>query len=114
MYFNGFENYLFIYLFLAGLGPPCFVGASSSCHKQGLGFMAVHGLLTVGLFLLPSAGFGSHSSRALEGGLGSCGAWTQLPRGIWDLPEPGIIPMSPASAGGFLTTRSPGKSLNMF
>ena len=28
-----------------------------------------------------------------------------------DLPGPGIEPMSPALAGGFLTTVSPGKSL---
>ena len=29
---------------------------------------------------------------------------------MWDLPKPGIEPMSPALAGGFLTTGSPGKS----
>ena len=31
-------------------------------------------------------------------------------RGIWDLPGPGIEPVSPALAGGFLTTAPPGKS----
>ena len=31
--------------------------------------------------------------------------------GMWDLPGPGLEPMSPASAGGFLTTAPPGKSL---
>ena len=31
--------------------------------------------------------------------------------GTWDLPEPGIEPMSPALAGGFLTTVLPGTSL---
>ena len=31
---------------------------------------------------------------------------------MWDLPGPGLEPMSPASAGGFfLTTVPPGKSL---
>ena len=30
---------------------------------------------------------------------------------LWDLPRPGIEPMSLALAGGFLTTASPGKSL---
>ena len=30
--------------------------------------------------------------------------------GMWDLPRPGIEPMSPALAGGFLTTGPPGKS----
>ena len=28
---------------------------------------------------------------------------------MWDLPEPGIEPVSPALAGGFLTTGPPGK-----
>ena len=30
---------------------------------------------------------------------------------MWDLPGPGLEPMSPALAGGFLTTVPPGKSL---
>ena len=30
---------------------------------------------------------------------------------MWDLPGPGLKPMSPALAGGFLTTVPPGKSL---
>ena len=28
---------------------------------------------------------------------------------MWDLPRPGLKPMSPALAGGFLTTAPPGK-----
>ena len=31
-------------------------------------------------------------------------------RGMWDLPGPGIESVSPALAGGFLTTVPPGKS----
>ena len=30
---------------------------------------------------------------------------------MWDLPGPGIEPVSPALAGGFLTTAPPGKPL---
>ena len=30
---------------------------------------------------------------------------------MWDLPRPGLEPVSPALAGGFLTTGLPGKSL---
>ena len=30
---------------------------------------------------------------------------------MWDLPRPGLEPVSPALAGGFLTTAPPGKSL---
>ena len=33
---------------------------------------------------------------------------------MWDLPGPGIEPMPPALAGGFLTTEPPGKSLACF
>ena len=42
------------------------------------------------------------SSRARW--LSSCGARAQLLRGMWNLPGPGIKPVSPALAGGFLTT----------
>ena len=40
---------------------------------------------------------------ALERRLSSCGAWASLLRGMWDLPGPGLEPMSPALSGGFLT-----------
>ena len=33
---------------------------------------------------------------------------------MWDLPGPGIEPVSPALAGGFLTTVPPGKSQPLF
>ena len=33
-----------------------------------------------------------------------------MPRGLWDLPGPGIEAMSPALAGRFPTTGPPGKS----
>ena len=32
---------------------------------------------------------------------------------MWDLPGPAIEPMSPASAGGFLTTEPPGKPVRI-
>ena len=44
--------------------------------------------------------------------LSSCGAWAQLPRGMWNLPRRGLEPMSPALAGGFLSPVPPGKSRN--
>ena len=44
-------------------------------------------------------------------GLSSCGSRAYLLRGMWDLPEPGLEPMSPALAGRFLTTAPPGKPL---
>ena len=54
-------------------------------------------------------GFSSCGTWALEHGLSSCGARAQLLRGMWDLPGPGLEPVSPALAGGFLTTAPPGK-----
>ena len=33
---------------------------------------------------------------------------------MWDLPGPGLEPVSPALAGGFLTTAPPGKSYLSF
>ena len=50
-------------------------------------------------------------AQALECGFSSCGAWTWLFCGMWDLPGPKIEPVSPALAGGFLTTGPPRKSL---
>ena len=43
--------------------------------------------------------------------LSSCGSRAQLLRGIWDLPRPGLEPVSPALAGRFSTTAPPGKPL---
>ena len=56
-------------------------------------------------------GLSSCGSRALEHRLSSCGAQAWLLCGMWDLPGPGLEPMSPELAGGFLTTVPPGKSL---
>ena len=33
---------------------------------------------------------------------------------MWDLPGPGLEPMSPALAGGFLTTAPPGRSCSLW
>ena len=58
-------------------------------------------------------GFSSCGLRALEHRLNSCGSWAQLLCGTWDLPGPGIEPVSPELASGFLTTVPPGKSLQL-
>ena len=59
------------------------------------------------LLLLQSTG----SRRA---GFSSCGSRAWLLRGMWDLPGAGLEPVSPALAGGFLTTAPPGKPLALF
>ena len=47
-------------------------------------------------------------------GSSSWGSWASLPSGIWNLPRPGIEPVSPALSGRFLTTGPPGKSSSFY
>ena len=60
------------------------------------------------------SGFSSCGLQALECRLSSCGSRASLLRSMWDLPRPGIEPVSPAFTGRFLTTVPPGKSLFVF
>ena len=57
---------------------------------------------------------GVRASIVAAHGLRSCGTWAQLLSGLWDLPGPGLEPMSPALAGGFSTTAPPGKPDSSF
>ena len=41
--------------------------------------------------------------------LSNCGARAYLLRGMWDLPRPGLEPVSPALAGRLSSTAPPGK-----
>ena len=90
---------LFIYLFLAVLGLRFCARAFSSCGERGPLFIAVCRPLTV------------TASLVAERRLSSCGSWAQLFRGMWNLPRPGLEPVSPALAGRFSTTAPPGKPL---
>ena len=85
-------------------------------------FVAAHGLSLVAVsrasLQLQYQGFSlwrltSCQVWALQCRLSSCDTWTQLPRSMWDLSRPGIEPLCPAIAGGFLTTGPPGKSLSL-
>ena len=101
---------IFIYLFLAVLGLSCCM-SFSLCDKQGLagrGLPISVASLVAGQELWHS-GFSRCCSWAPEHRLKSCGAQAQLLRGMWDLPGPGIEPMSPALAGEFFTTEPPRK-----
>ena len=57
-----------------------------------------------------ACGLSSCGLWALEHRLSSCGSWVQLLCSMQDLPGPELEPVSPALAGGFLTTVPPGKS----
>ena len=59
------------------------------------------------LYILTNSSYGLW---ALEDGLSSCGTPAWLLCGIWNLPGPGIKPLSPAPAGGFLSIVTKGKS----
>ena len=56
-------------------------------------------------------GFSSCGSQTPEHRLKSYDTQAYLLQGIWDLPGPGIEPVSPVLAGGFFTTETPGKFL---
>ena len=116
--------YLFIYLnlfmyFLAALGLRCCMWAFLVAVSGGYSLLWCTGFLLWWLLLLRSTGsrcmgFSSCGSWALERRLSSCGTWAYLLHSMWDLPGPGLKPVSPALAGGFLATVPPGKSLSVF
>ena len=54
-------------------------------------------------------GLSSCGSWTREHRLNSCGLWAWLLCGMWNLPRPRIESASPALAGRFFTTESPGK-----
>lgn len=65
-------------------------------------------------FRVAAHGLSSYVSKALECRLGNCGSWAYLSHSMWNLPEPGIGPVSPAMAGVFLSTVAPGKFKFLF
>ena len=93
--------YLFI-LFLAVLGLRFCARAFSSCGERGPLFIAVRGPLTLAASLVAE-------HRLQTRRLSNCGSRAQLLHGMWDLPRPGLEPVSPALAGRFSTTAPLGK-----
>ena len=118
-WFFFFLIYLFIYLFLAALALCYCARAFSSCGEQGLFFVAVRGLLIAVASLVAEHGLQVRGLQQLW--LSGSRAQAQqlwctglvVPRHVVSS-RPGIEPMSPALAGGFLTTVPPGKSFSLF
>ena len=100
-YFILFLKFIYL-LFLAVLGLRFCARAFSSCGERGPLFIAVRGPLTVAASLVAE-----HKLQTRR--LSSCGSRVQLLRGMWDLPRPGLEPVSPALADRFSTTAPPGK-----
>ena len=98
-------NYLNTHLFfiLVALCSSLVCRAFSSCGRWELLSACGAGFSPQWLLLLRSVG-----CRCT--GFGSSGSQAQLPHSMWNLPGPGIEPVSPPLAGGFLTTVPPGKS----
>ena len=87
---------------MAVLGLHFCTRAFSSCGKRGPLFITVRGPLTVA-----ASPVAEHTLQTRR--LSSCGSRAQLLHGMWDLPGPGLEPVSPALAGRLSTTAPPGK-----
>ena len=98
---------MFIYLWLVLLGLRFRARAFSSCGKRGPLFIAVRGPLTIA-----ASPVAEHRLQTRR--LSSCGSLAQSLRGMWDLPRPGLEPVSPALAGRLSTTAPPGKPLLIY
>ena len=81
--------------------------AFSSCGKRGPLFITVRGPLAIAASLVVE-----HKLQTCRHS--SCGSRAQLLRGMWDLPRPGLEPVSPALAGRFSTSAPPGKPPHSF
>ena len=81
---------------MAVLGLHFCVRAFSSCGKWGPPFIAVRGPLTVVASLVAE-----HSLQTRR--LSNCGSRAQLLCSTWDLPRPGLEPVSPALSASALT-----------
>ena len=92
----------FIYLLMAALDLRFCVRAFSSCGKRGPLFITVRGPLTIA-----ASPVAEHRLQTRR--LSNCGSRAHLLRGMWDLPRPGLEPVSPALAGRLSTTAPPGK-----
>ena len=87
---------------MAVLGLRFCARAFASCSERGPLFIAVRGPLTIA-----ASPVAEHKLETRR--LSSCGSRAQSLHGMWDLPRPGLEPMSPALAGRFSTTAPPGK-----
>ena len=87
---------------MAVLGLRFCARVFSSCGKWGPLFIAVRGPLTI-----TASPVAEHRLQTRR--LSSCGSRAQPLRSTWDLPRPGLEPVSPALAGRLSTTVPPGK-----
>ena len=90
-------------------------GFFSSCGERGpLSSCDTHASHCSGFSGCGAGALGEPASAVAARGPSSCGAWASLLCRIWDLPRPGIKPVSPALAGSFFTTEPPAKLNSIF
>ena len=106
------ESYLYFFFFLKGAFFKlinlwlCWVFVAS----RGLSLVALSGGFSLRwLLLLRARALGALASVVVACRLSSCGSRAQLLCGMWDLPGPGLEPVSPAMAGRLPTTGPPEK-----
>ena len=92
---------LFIYFWLCWVFVAAY-GFSLVAASMGYSLLWCVGFSLQWLLLLQSTGSRLAGSVVTVHGL-------SLLRGMWDIPGPGLEPVSPALAGRFLTTAPPGK-----
>ena len=92
---------------MAVLGLRFCARAFSSCGKWRPLSIAVRGPLTIVASLVAE-------HRLQTRRLSNCGSRAQLLCGMWDLPRPGLEPVSPALAGRFSIAAPPGKPFKYF
>ena len=91
-----------MYLIFGCVGSLLLLGFSLVAASRG-NSLVVRGLFMVVACLVGRAWALGHM------GFTSCDSWASLLHGMWDLPGSGIEPVSPALAGRFFATESPGK-----
>ena len=111
----GSEFGFLFYLFLTVLGLLSCMQTFSSCNEQGLFFIVVCRLLIVMASLVAEYRLWVNGLQQLQlGGSIVVAHALQLFHNMWNLPRPGVRPVSPALSGRFLSTVPPGKSLLIF
>ena len=81
---------------------------SLAAPSWGYSLVAVHASHCGGVSCCRAQTLGTWTSVAEAHGLCSCGTQAEWPRSTWNLPRPGIKPVSPTLAGSFLITGPPG------
>ena len=101
---------IFILIFIfASLGLQSFIAVPRLSLVVASGNCSL-----IRVWVSPCGSFCCEVQALGHAGFSSCGMLVLLLHGMWDLPRPGITPMSPALAGRLLTTGPPGKSVSNF